>query len=560
MEQKRREIDLKKIAGALFQGNVALKKRALALIFKESVVEAKHLLEQFVGTETDSTLKSMAVQVMKTLESFESESRGVDTSKLLLLFESSDPSHHLLALRALLNRKSPEIPKLIKDCCQGYLPPESIPLIIEILKNNPSLENLEQLMSFIQNPSESVRSEAFDAIVRVVQCRIFPSIFRTLVDSSQKIKTKAFQFLGRLSRANFLESLGFMLESNDSELSRLAGSLLMPFLGKDLIPLLEKHLSHRDKETALHCKKALMQLAQRGEEKASIIISDLDSLNKSSKEAEEEPIEIPERLSELIKQFPQWLLGEDPGNILKHLPYRPIPRIKAIYNNLREFLNILFINSYFSFGQRDRWIDLACFRAFQKGLNEANTVQLMRSIIPSLPDPDSEQDIFPLVLGKRILDDEQDLFLEQILSFEEVFKLISQNPSESQNFIDPALAGLEGVLRAFLPLLLNRVFLKTKIDDSFRIMNFMTDAPDQADPKALSNFEIMANRPLLVSSNHTKSLNLSPFVGTDKEKLRLSFLGSDESAVSDYLTQIGCLEIYLKSLVDDYVLTEYEGG
>ena len=115
----------------------------------------------------------------------------------------------------------------------------------------------------------------------------------------------------------------------------------MPFIGTDLIPLLQKHISHADEETAIQIKNALMFLAQKGESEASIILEDLQSIKESGKEAEEEPIRLTVKFRELVSQFPAWILGDTSDKLLKHLPYNPIPRIKSLYYHLRKILNIM---------------------------------------------------------------------------------------------------------------------------------------------------------------------------------------------------------------------------
>lgn len=551
------EIDLKKIAEVLARGNPALKKRALALIFHESVVEAKPLVESFLGTETDSTLRSMAMQVMRSLESFEKESSLVDTDKISLLLESSDPSCHLTALRALRTRVSPEIPDLIREyCAQGGVTTEAAALIVEILKNNPSLGNLENLSTLLVDPNENIRCESFEAILNVLHSCIYPLLFQPLLDSSQKVKMKAYQFLGGLGRAAFLDSLQWMLQNPDPEYAHRACRLLIPFSGKDLIPILRRHLAHADPETALDCRNALLYLAQKGESEAAAILNEVDALEESQEESEEEPIEIPVSFQELLKQFPEWLIGGDPQTLLRQLPCQTMQRVKGIYSHIRKFLNVVFVNAYFHFGERENWIDLACFRALQRDISQADTVQLLRAITPALPDPESGQDLFPLVLGRRILDDLEERFLEQLLSFEEVFKHLGENPGESRTFFLPSLQGLEELLRRMLPLLVNRIYLKIKVENSFRVLNFTLDPPETIEAKLLADFDLPFGRPLLVSGNGLKSMVLSPFLIADKDRFSLIVPESNEQLVSELLNMFGCLDAYLRALVEDYVFSD----
>lgn len=543
-------VNLEKIRQALAQDNIALKKRALAILFNESVVEAKDLLEEYLGRENAPELQNMALQVLKKIKGFESQSKAASTDQITLLFQNPSPSSRILALRALLNRRAPEIPKLIRDHCSDETSPEAVSLIAEILKLNPSPDNLPQLIGIMGNPEEKIRMDAIEGMVNVMNGCLYPHILKSLLDPSPQIKMRAYQLISKISRANLLESLDFMLGSGNPEMWRLAGQLFPSFLGPDLVPILKKYLSIQDPEASSLIKRAFVLMAQKGNAEAAGIlegISKAGSMEKKGPTAGEAQI-LPAGLRKVVFQFPDWLVGPFhslPGNAENmHM----VDAIRDVYSRIKDVLCLSFICAYFNLGKRSAPVDKTCFRVLQNGLEKSDAVQILRTISPALPPPKSDKDLFPILISHRLLNDFSDTLLEQILSFQEIFQLIDENPNDIGKFIKALFQGIESLLQSINSILSNRIVVKFTDGIVLRVFNFSNPKPIPVDQKSILNFDLPTNHPFAISGDSTKALDLSPFLYLEASQKSLGRRNPGEHELWEFLNKFQIIDFYMAFL------------
>ena len=198
-------VTLEQLEKTLFGTYRALKKRALAMIHNEAIVEATDLVKRFMGSESDPELLVFSRMVLQKLQDFSAVSGSVNPESLAPLLESPEPSRRILALRALLGRRSSAIPELLRRQCSGEQAPEAVALIAENLRHNPDPGNLPFLERFLANDSPRVRSEAYRGVLALISGSLLPMLLRGLADPAPELQVLVRQMARQFDRRHLIE-------------------------------------------------------------------------------------------------------------------------------------------------------------------------------------------------------------------------------------------------------------------------------------------------------------------------------------------------------------------
>ncbi|MBF0502539.1 MAG: hypothetical protein HQM09_20545 [Candidatus Riflebacteria bacterium] len=576
-------VTLLQLQQALSQPNAALKKRALAIIFNEAIVEAQDIVEEYIGRESQPELQVLGLKVLKKLRGFVQSSENVDIERLLSMLSHPDPEGRILALRALVGRRSPEIPRVVQQVCAEESSPEAISLITDLLKNNPDVGNLPLLLKFFDAPLEKTRMDALEGILNIIYGCLYPSVLKALLDPSAPMKMKAYQLISKISRNNLIDALDFMLSSENPEQSRLSGQLLPSFLGSDLLPLLTKHASHNDAETVGFCRRALHLMSLRGSGEAAALLEQMlqpsvaaesqtseAAARKTSsttgakappgaKPGSEPKQSASERTTDLsrvfspelaasISQFPYWLTGPLHQGITSLEPRFLLSRLREFYRRIGECLILTFLISYFNRGIRTQPIDRVCYRTLQTGIGKTDPVSFVRSIASAIPAPAGSGDLFPFIISQRAVNDLSDTLFEEMLTLQMGWDLIDEHPEEGERLFKPALSSIEKLAVSLSPILDNRLIVKFAGKDGLEIPDLWAPAPVPADPRALANFELAMNHPLLIDKSSSVGISLFPFLTYDLDRGLLQRVDPSEHDLWEFLVEGNILEAFLAFL------------
>ena len=535
------KVSLEKLRQALAQPNNAIRKRALSIIYNEAQIEAVPLIEDYLGQETEPDLQSLAVKVLKKLQEFKESSSQVPTDSLLALLQHPNLENRILALRGLADHKSPKLAEMIAGICARETSPEALGLIAKILKQNPSPGNIPLLIRLIRNPVEEIRQEALEAILSIIFGCLYPLVLKCLLDQSAPLKMRAYQLISNISRTNLLEALDFMFSSGNPELSRLAGRLLPSFLGHDLLPMLERTVTHPDPETAALCKRATILLSQKGSWEASALMENLrpNVTAVSSSGSTQTPAG---PLKKLLDVFPAFLTEPMASRLPKDDPLKLVYRMRETVIRFTDFLVFPFVTAYFTFGNRNPFLDRACFKLLHLGTVKCNPTQLIRTISPAFPAPVGKGDLFPIVLADRIQNDFNDHLLEQIEALQKLLQSIGSPLPEPTALITRATKDMGDLLSSLSPISANRLAVKYTDQERLKVANFMVTNPIPIDPKLLQNFELQMNAPLLISGNSGRAIPLVPFFMLDSSKKVIVRIEPGENDLWDYLSARGILD------------------
>jgi hypothetical protein len=547
------EVDLKKIQEALDGENAAIKKRALAIILNESVIEAKAMVARLATSDPDSETRVLASRVAQKLESLEKSFSQASLETILEAFQKADQRSRVLALRGLLHRQSKFIPRLIREFFHSETQPETSHLIVEIIKNNPDFVYLDQLAGYLKHPVDDVRFKAFEAMEKSLLSVIYPEMLRTLLDPCPKLKMRGYHFLGRIGRARFSDILTEMLRSPNRELSRLAGNLATAFLGRDLVPVLKPHLQHADGQTAALCQKSMETLAGRGFSEACVALGIPGFTAAIDSGTADTPLSQDlEKIRELVLSFPPWMLGDLAREDSASIMIKPIQAMKEVFFAARDFLAFTFFSEYLAVGERDPGLDLGCLRAIRRGPRDCNVIQLIQALAHALPKPTSTQDLFPRLIAQSIFVDDNETFLEQIMSFQEVFQLVDQNPGEAESLLIPTLEGFSSFLNAISAIKNNKLVVKVPVGGMNRYYDFNTTPISAIEPQLLANFELPLHCPTLVSGDFEHALPLSPYLVFQSSPPEVNMQLPQEEQLLEYLSRNAIMQDYLDSIVDSY--------
>ncbi|MBI3039255.1 HEAT repeat domain-containing protein [bacterium] len=540
------------IKKALTQPNSALKKRALAVLYNDEMVEAKSLLESYVGSEVDPDLQTLAIKVLNKLRESLKGQFQFDLEKVRGAFQSRDNSQRISALRTLLTQRSPKIPKLVQDLLPNETSPEAISLIVEILKNNPDPGNLPLLLKFSNDPSDAVRMEALQGVVNIMNGCMYPFILRALLDPSPPLKMKAYQLISMISRANLLDSIDFMLGSESAETSRLAGQLLPPFVGPDLLPLLKKNINHKDEETRALCKRALVIMSQKGNSEATKVLESLSAstVPPSSVQSSKAILESTMLSSDCQRHFeryPGWLTKPLNDAVNSREPKFALGCIWDFFEKLLCLLIPASVCAYFFRGNRSQYWDSVFFDSIQKGSQKTDPAKIIQTLPMVLPLSTTPDDLFPFILASKVQNDENSI-VENFLSIREGFSLYKENPQESARFLKPAFETIESLLDSFSFITKNWILVKVMDNGNVRMYDFLKNKPVPINPALLSNFEFPLNVPILVSGNFSSALQLSPFLGLDKSRSSLVRIDPNEQELWEFLKKYRAMEDYMSFL------------
>ncbi|MBF0544165.1 MAG: hypothetical protein HQM08_07020 [Candidatus Riflebacteria bacterium] len=547
-----KKIPLNELKKALEQPNSAIKKRALAVIFNESIIEAKSILEDYLGRETEPELQALGLKVLKKLQSFSKYSGEVGLERLEPFLSHNDPERRLLGLRGLIGRRSSQIPFLIHKYFSQETNSEALLLISEILKQNPDFRNYPMLLNFANSPTVSVKISALDSFLGLIAGLIIPNILNSLDDPSPPVKMKAFQIVSKIERKWIFEALDSMLSSDLPEISRKAGNLLHLFICEELLPVISRHSQHPDSETSELCRHALFLLSKRGCTEAEVI---LDKFEKSEK-VESKLVtmeEISPGLHAQVKGFPFILGGILRAEILHNDSSLILYRLKECFGKICTLLASSFIAFYFAYGQKKKpELQKKCFKALSEGILKFDIIDLLESLSHSFPPPDHEGDLFPAILAKNILEDYEENLFGEIISLREGFSFLAQHPEMAETLLHPALVGMEKLFSYLQCFKENSLIVKSTMKEQIRFINFWKPSPEFVDPRQLANFgfEIKINAPVLVSKNSCHFLEMHPYLAFDNEKMLAIRSEPDEQELWDFLTRNNILEAFLAFLTE----------
>lgn len=542
------EITLDQLKKALSQPNKALKKRALAIIYNEAIVEAVDLLKQFIGNEEDSELQILSMKVLQKIQEFSGFSEKVPPESLIPFLQSSDISRRLLALRALVGRRIPRIAKIIHQCCAYEKSPEANILIAKILSCNPHPGNLSLLVRFLDNPAPQIRAEAYRGIATIISGVLLPLLLQGLDDPSQELQMIVMRFVTQMNRKQIIEALGFMFSSEKPELSRLAIKVVSHFQGADILPILKNHVGHPDIQTAESIKKLLATLNRKG--KTATSSRQLIHEQKSEfPKGETVFYDLVENLRKNWATAPFWILEPLATPMDNFNPAEIIDRIRNVFGRIRYLLTVGFICYYFKAGKRNQVADRACFRAIKEGLLEINTLQILRILGVSFPEPSGKYEIFPITLADSLKKDLDETFFEPFVSLQEGLNLLDEYPEEAEKFLLPAVESLSGLLKNLATCLeSNRLFVKRVEADGLKFYDYWGSEPIQMELKNITNMDFPANSPVLISQDSITAISMEPFLCIDQLTGALLKCEADEHALWEFFKIHNANEAYLAFL------------
>ncbi|HNV71564.1 MAG TPA: hypothetical protein PKO06_17805 [Candidatus Ozemobacteraceae bacterium] len=536
---------LDQLKQVLFQPNPALKKRALAIIFNEAMCEARPLLEEYVGQENNPELQALALKVLNKLETPQQKPQALSPEQLMAALPSATPAKKIELLRALSQCRSPRLAVTIQQLFSQENDPDALLAIAEIFRNNPHIGNLGILMRLSAHQNEKLRLAALESILNVMFGCMYPFILKALLDPSVPLKMKAYQLISTISRANLLEALGYMLENENPQFSRLAGQLLPSFMGPDLIELLKKHLKHPDQETATHCLRTVTLLAQKGFGEAIVLLETLGETRAEAAHRRAAPT-IPASLQTMLNGLPSWFsepLARKPDDIRQLLN-----GIREVYERCRDFLILSFVCTYITMGKRNMTLDQTVFKVMTQGVSRTDPVALLPALAISFPEAREQGDIFPLVLANRIVYEPDDTLVEDLISLQEGLKLVTDHPEELAKVIEPALQGLEKFLFSLSSMKANRLLVKFNDTEGMKVGDFFQRELATVDPRTVTHLELPLNRPLVVSQTGAYGLAVWPFVVFNPYQKKLLRLDPTEQDLWELLVQHNMLDGFMTHL------------
>ncbi|NLI79729.1 MAG: hypothetical protein GX442_25205 [Candidatus Riflebacteria bacterium] len=539
---------LDELRKALTQSNRALQKRALAIIHNEVVIEAQGLLQEFLGTQPEPDLQVLTMKVLKKLQEFASLPTQATPETLIPLLQSADESRRLYALRALRQRCSTNLLYTVQQFGADLARPEARVLVAEIFRRNPDLGNLPILLSYLGDAAATVRQEAFQAIIAVFQGCLLPHLLRGLADPAPGIVYLVRQFLNQVGKEHLLAALQGMLAGEDPAQARLAAGVLAGLPGADVIPLARDHLAHPDPATAARVKEIVQELARKGDPDAAALIPPPPPEEETATVALRD---LESRLLEVWPKTPAWLLEPLAETGRSQSPLAEVnTRLRTIFERVRHLLVSGFIAAYFAQGGRNRVADRACFRAVADPTG-LNTLQLMRLLADTLPDPYGFGDIFPLAMGHCFREGLEDEFAEPFISLQEGFNLLDEYPQETANFHVAAVEGLCDLLRGLSRFLgSNHLVVKQGTPDGLRVLDLWGPKPSHLDPKLFSNDLLPVNCPMLFSQDSMNRLPLVPFFQADQATGLLRRGPMDEKARWEFFERVEAQESFLLFLTE----------
>lgn len=540
---------LEELAKALTGPNKALQKRALAIIHNEAILEAQEQVQAFLGTQPDADLQALALKVLKKLQEFASLPDQATPEALLPLLQSPDSARRTYALRALRKRVSNNILYTVQQFGADVESAEGKALVAEVLRHNPDLGNLPILLGFLKDAAAPVRLKASEALIAVFQGCLLPPLLRGLADPAPEIVYLVRQFLKQIGRDQFMAALHHMLSGEDPAPARLAAAILDGLQGADVLPLIRQHLAHRDPDTAARLREIVGQMARRGDPEAAALVP--PPPEEAADASAPSLHDLAAQVREAWPTAPAWLLEPLTDGGRDHAPLAEVNfRLRHVYERVRSLLTIGFVCAYFSFGRRNKVADRACFRALTDPV-ALNTLQLLRLLSDTLPNPYGFGDLFPLGMGHCFRVGLEDQFAEPFISLQEGFGLLEEYPQEAANFHAAAVAGTCDLFRGLAPFMApNRLVVRRTTPEGLKIIDLWKLAPTPIDPTPFAAVSLSANAPALFSQDSRNHLLLAPFFVVDGPAGHLRFPPPDEKTRWDFFERVGAQESFLLFLTE----------
>ncbi|RCK81403.1 MAG: hypothetical protein OZSIB_2272 [Candidatus Ozemobacter sibiricus] len=540
---------LEELGKALAGTNPGLQKRALAIIHNQAIIEAQDLVQRFLGTQPAPDLQALALKVLKKLQEFATLPEQATPEAVLPLLQSPDPARRMYALRALRKRVSSNILYTVQQFGADVEHPDGKALVAEVLRHNPDLGNLPILLGYLQDPAAAVRLKASEALIAVFQGCLLPPLLRGLTDPAPEIVYLVRQFLKQIGRDQFMAALHFMLSGDDPAPARLAAAILDGLSGPDVLPLIRQHLAHRDPETAARLREIVLQMARRGDPEAATLVPPPPA---PGDEAVLPSLpDLAAQVRETWPTAPAWLLEPLTDGGRDRAPLAEVNfRLRHVYERVRSVLTIGFVCAYFACGHRNKVADRACFRALTDPA-ALNTLQLLRLLSDTLPNPYGFGDLFPLGMGHAFRVGLEDPFAEPFISLQEGFALLDEYPQEAANFHAAAVAGICDLFRGLAPFMgPNRLVVRRPTPEGLKVVDLWKPVPAPIDPTPFAAVPLPANAPALFSQDSMNHLLLAPFFFVEAASGELRFAPPDEKSRWEFFDRVGAQESFLLFLTE----------
>ena len=578
MSQQQETLD--KIRVALLQPNKALRKRALALIHNQSIVEARPLIEQYLGTETDPEMLPLAQRVLGALDAFTQASKGVKTDQLGDLLTSADPSQRLVALRALASRQEPGLAETLHRAgALNESDPECLQLVLEAFALNPHPANLPLQLAATKHVSDKIRQLALQGLMTFINGAILPRLLEGLLDPAPQMKMKAYQLVNSISRVNLLASLDAMLAQPAGD-ALLCARLLPSFLNRDLLPILQKGIKHAHPEVKALSQRALVLLSQKGDPEAAALLEDIARAAIAAKTAAVPPAArtavaampaapapapavpavpgisatpaapagaIPLRskadTDSILARWPTWLTLTLRKAFGEQNPRHACTLFNTWVNQLREFFALSWVVVYFTQGRSHAGADRLAFGVMQYGVSRVDPVKLVQHSVHLLPACRREDELFPRVFAEQgRKDDEEAPFISLFVEMLEGLKLLQAHPDRAVELNAVARETAVRLLATLEPMLANRVVVRINTGTAFRAVDLNAPSPAALDARVAQNAAFTPRHPYLCSRDLNDSVPLHPFSGIDEAGTGLVKRQPNEDELWEFLTRHQALD------------------
>ncbi|HOY68649.1 MAG TPA: HEAT repeat domain-containing protein [Candidatus Ozemobacteraceae bacterium] len=557
-------VTLEQLKQALAQPNAAIRKRALAIIFNDVKIEAAPLLEEYLGKESDPALQGLTIKVLEKLKAFRESAGQVPMERLTPLLQNPDPQARLLALRAIATRQAPQLAETVLRHCAGDTSPEARALVAKILRNNPHPAAAPLLLALAESDVESVRQDAIEGLLGLINQCLLPEILKTLLDPSPSLKMRAYQLISNISRANLIDSLGALLASPDPEKSRLGGKLLPSFMNPDLIPLLSRNAAHRDEETAALCRRTILLLAQKGHFEAVQLLEKLSREASAAKgaaatasQATAKPTPAPAaapppslpgntlaKLAGLFAGYPEFLQKPLQGMTPAESPAQVILRLKECYARIRDLLAGPLLTAYFTRGRRSAHLDRVAFRALQQRISQIDLLALLRSLAPAF-DLTREGELYPISIASRSQNSFGDHIMESMRVLQDIFQTLDSQAGDPGKYTSKTIEFMEDLVSSLAPVKANKLAIKCGDTSGIKVFDFFQSPPAPIENRLLMNFDLPMHAPLLISGDSVTAMNLAPFLTYDSAARFITSNSPGEHEIWEYLINLGILDPFL---------------
>lgn len=533
-----RQATLDQLRKALFQANNALKKRALAIIHNESLVEAESMLLEFMGTEQDPDLLTLSLKVLKKVQDYANISEQVPTEALLPLLDCPDIERRLVTLRALVGKRSPQLAARLIECFAEETHAETLLLVTQILRSNPDLCSLAFLRKQARHEHHQIRAEAIQAINTVIDGCLITELLVGVIDQAESVQVVARHLLAELSHKRIGDVIAYLL-SGEPAMSQLGATVLGSFLASEFAFLIRENIEHPDPKTRELVRKAAQDRARLLSETAPKKVADLVVAHSADLAAISY-----ERLYENFvsswKAAPSWIF--EPFSSLDGTPTveQTFDASRQVFARVSFLLVLTFILTYFQHGNRNVIADNLCFTMIQDDFPVESNLVLLQTLADILPKPHDSGGLFSLQVAAALVEIQDPTFLSLMQRLQNHFfptaeELRHSNPQAITTAATVAMTTSEvtgnAETKEYLPELTrdftafltamagfteqSRLLAKIPCEEGLKVIDFWQPVPQAVSNDLTASFNSPIFSPLLVSRDSLATLNLAPFLVID---------------------------------------------